>query len=119
LSRRHMSASQQRQRHDDHGQHECSPCNLLLWARVLRRLDDAACGEADRSCIRYHTENQSGVHAAAMASSLGYTPHACRLYRERITRIIVVEIAPSYVARHTLKRWAMMCAYGSARIICR
>ena len=60
LSRHHRRPSQQRQRHDDRGPHKCSPCNLLLWARVLRRLDGAACGEADRSCILYHTENQSG-----------------------------------------------------------
>jgi hypothetical protein len=52
-----------------------------------------------------------------MASNLGYTPPSCRLYRERITRIIPTGIAPSYVACHTLKRGAMMRAHGSTRII--
>jgi hypothetical protein len=59
------------------------------------------------------------VNAAAMASNLEYTPHSCRLYRERITRIISTRIAPSYVACHTLKRGAMMRVYGSTRLICR
>ena len=71
LSRHHTRASQQRQRHDDRGQHECSPCNLLLWARVLRRLDDAACGEADQSYILYHTENQSGGSRCRHGVKLG------------------------------------------------
>ena len=59
------------------------------------------------------------VNAAAMASNLEYTPHTCRLYRERITRIIPTGVSPSYVTCHTLKRCAMMRVYGSTRIISR
>jgi len=59
------------------------------------------------------------VNAAAMAANLEYTPHSCRLYRERITRIIPTGISLSYVTCHTLKCCAMMRVYGSTRIICR
>jgi hypothetical protein len=62
---------------------------------------------------------RKAVNAAAMATNVEYAPHSCRLYRERITRIIPTEISPSYVTCHTLKSCAMMRVYGSTRIISR